>query len=231
MAWTWEHYPDHGARATWQRQPLEQPPPWDRGVGRFTAAANRSQKYSAVQWWQISPAGAVLQLGRIDDPSGNLFYAYPSLAVNREGDALIGYGRFSATQYAGAGYALRCGTDPAGTLRADTVLKAGEAAYYETVGETLNRWGDYSQTMVDPANDFGLWTIQEYAYPPAPAFNRWSTWWGSVTPGACLLYHPWRLKTGRFLRREESRPAAGGHRERQGNGLRPWWCLTRILTL
>jgi PKD repeat protein len=39
-------------------------------------------------------------------------------------------------------------------------------------------------TVVDPANDNDLWTIQEYAsVPPVPApISYWSTWWGRVVP-------------------------------------------------
>ena len=28
---------------------------------------------------------------------------------------------------------------------------------------TLNRWGDFSQTVVDPEDDQTIWTFQEYA--------------------------------------------------------------------
>ena len=54
---------------------------------------------AAVQWWQLSTNGVVLQVGRIDDASGNNNFAYPTLAVNANEDMLIGYSRFSATQF------------------------------------------------------------------------------------------------------------------------------------
>ena len=121
-----------------------------------------------------------MQSGRIDDPSGDTFYAYPSIAVNEYDDVLIGYSRFSADQYASANYAFRYGSDPAGTLNDDTVLKAGEASYYKIFGGTRNRWGDYSATVVDPVNDRDLWTIQEYAAIPISGSDRWGTWWGMI---------------------------------------------------
>ena len=121
-----------------------------------------------------------MQSGRIDDPSGDTFYAYPSIAVNEYDDVLIGYSRFSADQYASAIYAFRYGSDPAGTLNDDTVLKAGEASYYKIFGGTRNRWGDYSATVVDPVNDRDLWTIQEYAATPISGSDRWGTWWGMI---------------------------------------------------
>jgi len=42
-----------------------------------------------IQWWQITPSGNVSQTGRIDDPSGNTFYGYSSIAVNKHNAALI----------------------------------------------------------------------------------------------------------------------------------------------
>jgi hypothetical protein len=49
---------------------------------------------TAAQWWQIATAagsvGQVQQFGRIDDSSGASFYAYPTLAVNRNNDVMVG---------------------------------------------------------------------------------------------------------------------------------------------
>jgi len=136
---------------------------------------------TAIQWWQITPTGEILQLGRLDDPSGQLFYGYPTLAVNRFNDLLIGYSRFGSNQYASANYSFRAGNDPPNTLRSDTVLKAGEAPYYQSV-VGHNRWGDFSATVVDPINDTDLWTIQEYAATSVADQSRWGTWWGRISP-------------------------------------------------
>ena len=137
---------------------------------------------SAIQWWQLSSDGTILQRGRMDDASGTNFYAFPSIAVNKDDDVLIGYSRFSATQYASGNYAFRMASDAANTLRDDTVLKAGEAPYYKTFSGTKNRWGDYSHTVVDPLNDADMWTIQQYAALPYDGEDRWSTWWGKIRP-------------------------------------------------
>jgi len=71
----------------------------------FLPAANPTR--TAVQWWQLTTGGAIQQRGRIDDASGARFYAYPSIAVNANSDVLIGYSRFSASQYASANYSFR----------------------------------------------------------------------------------------------------------------------------
>lgn len=148
---------------------------------------------SSVQWWELGLDGSVRQLGRIDDPSGKSFFAFPSLAVNKNNDLLIGYSRFSDTQFVSANYAFRAATDPLNTLRADTILKAGEASYFKTFGGTRNRWGDYSSTVVDPLNDLDLWTLQEYS---SSKTNTWGTWWGrfgldtSGVPPAINSFNP-----------------------------------------
>ena len=152
---------------------------------------------AAAQWWQIDPTtGAVEQFGRIDDPTGVEFFAYPSIAANASNDVLVGYSRFSAAQYASGNYSFRFDNDPPNTLRADTILKAGEGPYYATAGGA-NRWGDFSATVVDPLNDLSFWTIQEYAGTPvgSPTLSssgRWGTWWGridAVQPDVAII-HP-----------------------------------------
>src|SRR5438552_11369426 len=87
----------------------------------FLPAANPIR--TAVQWWQLTTAGAIQQRGRIDDASGATFYAYPSIAVNANNDVLIGYSRFSASQYASANYSFRQSCNAANTLQSDAVLK------------------------------------------------------------------------------------------------------------
>jgi uncharacterized repeat protein (TIGR01451 family) len=49
------------------------------------------------------------------------------------------------------------------------------------------RWGDYTNTVVDPVNDIDMWTIQEYSATdvgPAPDDDRWGTWWGRIEASA-----------------------------------------------
>jgi hypothetical protein len=139
---------------------------------------------TAAQWWQFTPAGTLQQLGRVDDATGTVFFAYPSIAVNSRNDAVIGFSSFSGSQFASAGYAFRASTDAANTMRDPVLLKAGEATYFKTFSGTRNRWGDYSATVVDPVNDLEFWTIQEYASSPdfPNGDDRWGTWWGKVSP-------------------------------------------------
>ena len=135
---------------------------------------------TAVQWWQFLANGTLQQFGRVDDSSGTLFYAFPSIAVNSQNDVLLGFSRFSANQFASGNYAFRASTDTPNTMQTDVTLKDGEATYFKTFSGTRNRWGDFSSTVVDPVNDLDMWTIQEYAASPVSGSDRWGTWWGKI---------------------------------------------------
>lgn len=125
----------------------------------------------SIVWWEINPVtGTTVQSGYIDDSSGQMFYFFPSLAVNKDNHVMVGFSGSSATTYCGAYYTYRTPTTPAGQMMQVALMKAGEGAYGGP------RWGDYSATCVDPANDSDFWTIQEYVAPG----NRWGTWWGKI---------------------------------------------------
>ncbi|MBN1339774.1 MAG: PKD domain-containing protein [Bacteroidales bacterium] len=132
---------------------------------------------SAVQWWELDENGTVLQFGRVDDPTGEFHFTYPTIAVNAMEEILIGYSSHSANQYASASYSFRTADDPPNTLRDRYQFKDGKAKYYKTFGGGQNRWGDYSATQVDPANDLNFWTLQEYAELPSGGYDKWGTWW------------------------------------------------------
>lgn len=140
---------------------------------------------AAVQWLQITPAGVAVQRGTIEDEQNAFFYAFPSLAVNRRNDVLIGLTRFSRDTLPSAAFAFRASDAGAFTLE---VFKHGEAPYVKT-GATGNRWGDYSATVVDPVNEIDFWTIQEYAGTPDAGSDRWGTWWAQVTLPASSSRH------------------------------------------
>ena len=158
---------------------------------------------SSIQWWEIATDAAVLQRSVIDDALlGERFYAFPSIAVNRHRDVLIGYSTFISTAYASANYSFRYGTDPPSTLQPEQLLVAGQDCYFKDLGTTRNRWGDYSHTVVDPTDDIKLWTIQEFAAtsdtanPIAGLQDKWSTWWGMMDPTRTIVINDVSLAEG-----------------------------------
>jgi hypothetical protein len=82
----------------------------------------------------------------------------------------MGFSGSDATQYVGSYFTGRKASDPAGEMGIPVIYKAGEGPYNNLAGGT-NRWGDYSVTSLDPADETTLWTIQEYAR----AGNKWDT--------------------------------------------------------
>jgi hypothetical protein len=144
---------------------------------------------TVVAWYEINPALAnsggtngPVQQGRVGDPA-RWFY-YPSIAVNGDGCVALGFSGSDSSTFTGGFYTSRKMADPAGTMEPVGLLKSGVASYYKDFGGGLNRWGDYSATIIDPGDDRTFWTIQEYAEPqaggvcPTVDTGRWGTWWG-----------------------------------------------------
>src|SRR4029453_3725141 len=143
------------------------------------------------------PRGAVVDGGRIDDPTatatnGGKWYVYPSIAVNKNGDFMVGYSQFSSAQHPSAGYSMHLAGDAAGSIRDAVISKPGDDYYHKTFTTATgrNRWGDFSATQVDPADDMTLWAVQEYAKTrigtndgnTGSNSSKWSTWWSAVAP-------------------------------------------------
>jgi hypothetical protein len=142
---------------------------------------------STIQWAQIDPNATtpLQQFGRIDDQdqgAGDVFRGFPSIAVNKNEDVLIGYSRFHGSVFAGSAYALRKKNDPPGQFRLEKVFKPGNVTYFKTFGSGRNRWGDYSNTVVDPTNGVDFWTVQIYADNHDSNGDHWGTWWAHVAP-------------------------------------------------
>lgn len=133
------------------------------------AAADTPSTYA--HWMRLgvtpqSPAPTVLGEGLIGSPA--TWILYPSLCVNKNNDALIGYSLSGSSIYPSAGYSFRYGTDSANTLRDGRTYAAGLSTHYATGGGSRNRWGDYSATVIDPSDDLAMMTLQEYAETNSP---------------------------------------------------------------
>jgi hypothetical protein len=165
--------------------------------------------HTAAQWTALDTAGNFADGGRIEDATatptnGGRWYAYPSIAVNKHNDVLVGFSEFESDDFADAGYAVRLGTDAPGAMRDPVIYKEGEDYYSKDFGGPRNRFGDYSAARIDPVNDRDIWTVQEYAGTRTVPNNlsttnnsRWGTWWAKVAlPAAAgeLLISEFRLR-------------------------------------
>ena len=139
--------------------------------------------HTAVQWWQLSATGDVLQRGRIDDPAGLVSRYYPTIAVNPAENVIIGYTVSSPSTRVNAAYSTRTFATPINTTDDEYVFKGGISTYWKDYGSGRARWGDYSHSSVDPVTG-DLWTIQEYADQRASASDndsKYGVWWAEVS--------------------------------------------------
>ncbi|MDY7109012.1 MAG: hypothetical protein SYC29_10295 [Planctomycetota bacterium] len=131
---------------------------------------------AACRWYRVDVAEmALAQGGTVLDSS--LHYFFPSITVNAQGDAVMGFTGSNEDQYAATYYTGRRYND-APQMMADPVLyREGEGAQNNIDGYGRNRWGDYSLCSLDPVDETTMWTIQEYGH----ANNVWGTQVASLT--------------------------------------------------
>ena len=102
----------------------------------------------------------------------------PSLAVNINGDLVIGFSGSSANDYIGAYFTgkLNNGASPVVPIR----YFAGKD-WFSNPQDFV--WGDYSYTSLDP-DGLTIWTIQEYAETQYSSFfaNAWGTRIAAISP-------------------------------------------------
>lgn len=148
--------------------------------------------HTAVQWTKIDLTGAVLDGGRIEDPtattSSGFWYSYPDIAVNAFGDIIVAFTQHTATGFASSGYAVHLSTDGAGVMNSPFIYLTGLDYYHKDFGSGRNRWGDYARAQLDPSNN-DLWVITEYAKARTGTddggtgsnSSRWGTEWARVS--------------------------------------------------
>ena len=128
------------------------------------------------RWYEIGSltgTPTLLQAGTLLDSAGSnpLGYWIPSVAMSGQGHMAIGTSRAGASAangYAGVAVAGRLNTDPSGATQAPTLAQSSSFVYNvefpppPSPPPPPQRWGDYSQTVVDPNDDMTMWTFQEY---------------------------------------------------------------------
>jgi hypothetical protein len=126
---------------------------------------------AACRWYELRTATpGLVQYGTINDPVWS--YYFGSVAVDAAGNVGFGFSGSHAGVYASTFVAARHASDPTGTQSAPIMTKAGVGAINHVDGGGRNRFGDYSHINVDPVDDLGFWTIQEFG----STSNNWSTW-------------------------------------------------------
>jgi hypothetical protein len=116
----------------------------------------------------------------------------------------VGYTKSSTSIFPSVWVAGRESNDTAGTLDAETLLKAGEITY-TAFDAAPRRWGDYTGFTSDP-NGRDVWYLGQYSkitgssagrwgtyigafrFPNCPPFGLEPNYQGSAAPGATVTY-------------------------------------------
>ena len=143
---------------------------------------NRSA-LAAVRWYElrnVAPTGTPTVANQGTFGGGDGVHRWMgSIGQDKLGNIAVSYSASGSAVFPSMRMASRVPTDAAGTLKDETVLKAGGGSQTGT----LTRWGDYSQISVDPVDDCTFWATNEYIKANG-SFN-WNTWISSFKLPGC----------------------------------------------
>src|SRR5438876_108782 len=140
-----------------------------------TVLLNYPNGPTAVRWYQFNVTGGNFPATPVQQQSWNngndgLWRWMPSIAVDQNGNMAIGYSTSSAIQEPSIRYAGRLASDPSNNLgQGEGIMTVGGGHQTHSSG----RWGDYSMTTIDPADNLTFWHTNEY-YPVTSSAN-WFT--------------------------------------------------------
>lgn len=184
------------------------------GVANDVTPGNNNR--NAVRWYELQNIASpgtpgVLQSGTLFDNSATndanqRNYWIPAILVSGQGHAALGCSIAGTNERVNAFTTGRLVGDTLGTLRngpggAAIPGYTASSTAYNPPGDPgpTRRWGDYSNTSLDPKDDMTMWTFQEYcngtntygvravkliAPPPPPAANL------TANPAAVQLNNP-----------------------------------------
>jgi hypothetical protein len=149
---------------------------------------------AGIRWYELRKIGAawsIFQQGTYSpDPTHRWM---GSIAMDKVGNAALGYSVSSATVFPGIRYAGRLATDALGVLpQGEFTLVAGGSAQTGSAGR---RWGDYSAMAVDPVDGCTFWFTTEYYSASSP---NWLTRIGAFRVPECPLPVLIDIKPGSF---------------------------------
>ncbi len=134
------------------------------GVGANTGTGRRNgSRFYEINNLATTPA--LNQSGtQFDATATSRGFWIPSITASGQGHAAMGFSTASATNPVDVGISGRYSSDALGTLQSYQLATTSSTNYTPAsdAGPNPRRWGDYSQTVVDPLDDMTMWTFQEY---------------------------------------------------------------------
>lgn len=122
--------------------------------------------------WPESGSVTFAESGNLDAGPGK-HTTYPAIYSNAAGDVGVVAAVSSASQYVDVSVAGRTLSDAPGSMGAFTQVVVGSSGL-----ANFNRWGDYFDIALDPADDETFWVIGQYQDS-----GGWRTWISSFTVG------------------------------------------------
>jgi hypothetical protein len=132
-----------------------------------SGVASASGSRDGARWYQLgnlSTTPTLLQSGTLFDPAGTnpRYFWIPSIAMNGQGHASLNSSTAGTGRFAEVASTAHLSGDSTGTTEPFDITQTSSSTY--NVGDNPERWGDYSQTVVDPTDNMTFWTFQEYTY-------------------------------------------------------------------
>lgn len=130
------------------------------------ASSDGNALRNAMRWYELNVGATSLSLKQsgtwydktISNPLG---YWMGSIAASGQGHALAGASAAGPDKTVNAIIAGRYNGQTIGELNSAVFATKFNAVYNLETGDD-QRWGDYSQTVIDPSDNMTLWTFQEY---------------------------------------------------------------------
>lgn len=129
---------------------------------------------NGCRWYQLNlqnltnpvlvQSGTLFQASSANDTAQRNYWI-PSVMTSGQGHLALGCSTAGTSEFINAATVGRLTTDPLGTLESPILYTHSTTAYNpagDTGGPGGRRWGDFSYTSLDPADDMTLWTIQEW---------------------------------------------------------------------
>jgi len=137
------------------------------GVASTTGGRNGSRWY---QVGNMTGTPTLVQSGTLYDAAATNMRGYwiPSIAMSGQGHALLTSSTAGAVNFADVQVAGRYSCDALGTLQASSLATSSTTTYALQSG--TQRWGDYTQVVVDPTDNMTMWAFAEYC----DASNSWA---------------------------------------------------------
>jgi hypothetical protein len=134
------------------------------GVGATTGAGRRN----GGRFYEINNLATIPTLNQsgtqFDATATSRGFWIPSITASGQGHAAMGFSTASTTNAADVGISGRYSSDALGTLQTYQLATTSTTSYTPAAdaGPSARRWGDYSQTVVDPLDNMTMWSFQEY---------------------------------------------------------------------